>query len=349
MTCHVMSDDLGLEKGEWVTLLEAPYGGEWWRGRVDKREGWFPKSYVEYVDKEEERRKTEEGRAVLHAPAECQVLCPSTPPAENFKLAAAAIVAAGSSFSQRHGSLATSKTRRTRTPTNTRRTTTFSKSDIDSTPKMTAKFATHAPQDSVVIGNDRNVSVSTAGSSSPDTPRSLAGSDVITNHVTMEAVTMENEKSQESSYSNLMESGMNFEPYVVRFNYVGGTEIELPLTKGERVNVLEKEDNGWWQGVCGGRVGWFPASYVKPAGVKKQLTVQEGGPGREETGPRGMAESLQSDTLEATGEASTHSLTLHPSTSLPSHRVPGSTHLLLGTGGRPAVHRGGLCLCVLGP
>ena len=328
-----MSDDLGLEKDEWVTLLEAPYGGEWWRGRADKREGWFPKSYVEYVDKEEERRKTERGRAALHAPAECQVSCPSTPSAENFKMAAAAIVAASSSFSQHHGSLATSK--RTRTPTNTRRTTTFSKSDIDSTPKMTAKFATHAPrgQDSVVIGNDRNVSVSTAGDSSPDTPRSLAGSDVITNHVTMEAVTMDNGKSQESSYSNLVETGMNFEPYVVRFNYVGGTEIELPLTKGERVNVLEMADNGWWQGVCGGRVGWFPASYVKPAGVKKQLTVQE-------TGPRGMAESLQSDTLEATGEASTHSLTLHPSTStsLPSHRVPGSAHLLLGTGGGPAVH-----------
>ena len=55
------SEDLQLVKGEWVTLVEAPYGGEWWRGRVGEREGWFPKNYVEYVDVELERKKAEEG------------------------------------------------------------------------------------------------------------------------------------------------------------------------------------------------------------------------------------------------------------------------------------------------
>ena len=53
--------DLALEKGEWVTLLEAPYGGDWWRGQAMAGEGWFPKSHVEYVDREAERKKAEEG------------------------------------------------------------------------------------------------------------------------------------------------------------------------------------------------------------------------------------------------------------------------------------------------
>ena len=58
---HVMSGDLALEEGEWVTLLEAPLGGQWWRGQASAGEGWFPKSHVKFVDREAERRKAEEG------------------------------------------------------------------------------------------------------------------------------------------------------------------------------------------------------------------------------------------------------------------------------------------------
>ena len=62
MLSHVLiTDDLVLEKGEWVTLLEAPYGGDWWRGQATASEGWFPKSHVEYVDRKAERKMAEEG------------------------------------------------------------------------------------------------------------------------------------------------------------------------------------------------------------------------------------------------------------------------------------------------
>ena len=44
-----------------LTLIEAPAGGDWWKGSVDDREGWFPKNYVEYVDVEEEQKKKKEG------------------------------------------------------------------------------------------------------------------------------------------------------------------------------------------------------------------------------------------------------------------------------------------------
>ena len=59
-------DDLELVRGEWVTLIETPYGGGWWKGSVEGRvEGWFPKTYVEYVDIEAEKKKVQEGELAL--------------------------------------------------------------------------------------------------------------------------------------------------------------------------------------------------------------------------------------------------------------------------------------------
>lgn len=54
--------DLALQPGDWVTLEETPYGGGWWKGSVEgKDSGWFPKTYVEYVDREAEKKKRQEG------------------------------------------------------------------------------------------------------------------------------------------------------------------------------------------------------------------------------------------------------------------------------------------------
>ena len=58
-------DDLQLVQGEMVTLLEAPAGGTWWRGTVNNKEGWFPKSYVEYVDVKAEEQAKKRGNEQL--------------------------------------------------------------------------------------------------------------------------------------------------------------------------------------------------------------------------------------------------------------------------------------------
>ena len=60
--------DLALTVGDWVTLIEAPYGGEWWQGSVGDREGWFPKDYIEYVNVQAEKKKLEEGRHYVILP-----------------------------------------------------------------------------------------------------------------------------------------------------------------------------------------------------------------------------------------------------------------------------------------
>lgn len=40
---------------------------------------------------------------------------------------------------------------------------------------------------------------------------------------------------------------------------------DLGLSPGDKIEVLEKPSNEWFKGRCNGRVGMFPANYVKPA------------------------------------------------------------------------------------
>ncbi|XP_065835652.1 neutrophil cytosolic factor 1-like isoform X4 [Oscarella lobularis] len=51
------------------------------------------------------------------------------------------------------------------------------------------------------------------------------------------------------------------------FDYTATHEDELTLTIGDRITVVEKQDDGWWKGECKTKTGWFPASYVEPASV----------------------------------------------------------------------------------
>ena len=56
--------------------------------------------------------------------------------------------------------------------------------------------------------------------------------------------------------------------YIAKYDFSGSTDIELELTKGAMVTIVEKSDGGWWKGMCEGRVGWFPETYVRPAPVE---------------------------------------------------------------------------------
>ncbi len=49
---------------------------------------------------------------------------------------------------------------------------------------------------------------------------------------------------------------------IAKFNYVAKRDDELGLEKGCELIVIEKEQDGWWRGRCGSRIGWFPFNYV---------------------------------------------------------------------------------------
>lgn len=50
---------------------------------------------------------------------------------------------------------------------------------------------------------------------------------------------------------------------VVTYTYAASQPDEISLQKGESVIVVEKSDDGWWQGrLPSGATGWFPSNYV---------------------------------------------------------------------------------------
>ena len=49
---------------------------------------------------------------------------------------------------------------------------------------------------------------------------------------------------------------------MVRHAFSGNDASHLPLQQGRIVEVIEKNDNGWWRGLIDDSMGWFPASYV---------------------------------------------------------------------------------------
>ena len=86
--------------------------------------------------------------------------------------------------------------------------------------------------------------------------------------------------------------------YEAKYDFSGSTEIELPLKKGDIVSVIERAENGWWRGVCDGRVGWFPETYIKPLPRETHYDVP-----RVASPPR-MSEMMGegAEELEASGE-----------------------------------------------
>ena len=38
---------------------------------------------------------------------------------------------------------------------------------------------------------------------------------------------------------------------------------QLQFEKGDLITVTNKVEGGWWEGVCNGRVGWFPGNYAE--------------------------------------------------------------------------------------
>ncbi|XP_044275174.1 intersectin-2 isoform X2 [Varanus komodoensis] len=50
---------------------------------------------------------------------------------------------------------------------------------------------------------------------------------------------------------------------IAMYDYTANNEDELSFSKGQLINVLNKEDMDWWQGEINGISGLFPSNYVK--------------------------------------------------------------------------------------
>lgn len=60
-----------------------------------------------------------------------------------------------------------------------------------------------------------------------------------------------------------------------KFKYVPQRDDEIELNKGDTVNILEMEYDGWCRGECNGKVGWLPFNYLQKNEVGEQATNSE--------------------------------------------------------------------------
>ena len=60
-----------------------------------------------------------------------------------------------------------------------------------------------------------------------------------------------------------------------RFKYIPQRDDEIELNKGDPVNILEMEHDGWCRGESNGKVGWFPFNYLQKSEPNEQAPPSE--------------------------------------------------------------------------
>ena len=49
----------------------------------------------------------------------------------------------------------------------------------------------------------------------------------------------------------------------ILFHFITADDDELTFDPEEIITNIEQIDEGWWRGVCRGKIGIFPANYVE--------------------------------------------------------------------------------------
>ena len=62
---------------------------------------------------------------------------------------------------------------------------------------------------------------------------------------------------------------------IAKYSYSANRDDELDLKKGDKILVIEKENDGWWKGECNSKAGWFPNNYVDSADAKDSVPQSE--------------------------------------------------------------------------
>lgn len=70
----------------------------------------------------------------------------------------------------------------------------------------------------------------------------------------------------------------------VTFYYDAAEPDELSLKEGDIVEILSQDEEGWWEGLCNGKKGVFPANFVEviKESASKEMPVPPGTPVKEQ-------------------------------------------------------------------
>eukprot|EP00118_Oscarella_pearsei_P007595 m.37746 g.37746 ORF g.37746 m.37746 type:complete len:1817 (+) comp32442_c0_seq2:33-5483(+) len=77
-------------------------------------------------------------------------------------------------------------------------------------------------------------------------------------------------QSFDALYSASLSDSYPFETstFEAIYDYAATHTDELTLAVGDRITVVERQDDGWWKGTSADKSGWFPASYVTPVDAR---------------------------------------------------------------------------------
>lgn len=69
-----------------------------------------------------------------------------------------------------------------------------------------------------------------------------------------------------------------------KFKYARQNEDELQFEKGAIIQLITKDDGGWYEGKYNGQIGWFPSNYVREIKPKKTVGKEPEKPTKSESG-----------------------------------------------------------------
>jgi uncharacterized protein YgiM (DUF1202 family) len=83
-------------------------------------------------------------------------------------------------------------------------------------------------------------------------------------------------KKQPSLHPLIVPTGNVWENYIVTKNFEGEADSkQLSLKKGDTIQIIRKDDSGWWMGTNGKMAGWVPPSYLRPASTLMESPDEE--------------------------------------------------------------------------
>ncbi|XP_035883615.1 intersectin-2 isoform X2 [Phyllostomus discolor] len=266
---------LNFSKHDIITVLEQQEN--WWFGEVHGGRGWFPKSYVKIIPGSEVKR--EEPEALYAAVNKKPTSAACTVGEEYIALYPYSSVEPGDlTFSEGEEILVTQKDGEWWTGSIGDRTGIFPSNYVK--PKDQEGFGS-ASKSGTSNKKPEIAQVTSAYAASGSEQLSLAPGQLIlilkknTSGWWQGELQARGKKRQKgwfpASHVKLLGPSSErttpaFHPVcqvIAMYDYVANNEDELNFSKGQVINVLNKDDPDWWQGEINGVTGLFPSNYVK--------------------------------------------------------------------------------------
>ncbi|CAO2604006.1 ITSN2 [Lemmus lemmus] len=265
---------LNFSKHDVITVLEQQEN--WWFGEVHGGRGWFPKSYVKIIPGSEVKREPE----ALYAAVNKKPTSTVYPAGEEYiALYPYSSVEPGDlTFNEGEEILVTQKDGEWWTGSIGERTGIFPSNYVK--PKDQENFG-NAGKSGTLNKKPEIAQVTSAYAASGAEQLSLAPGQLIlilkknTSGWWQGELQARGKKRQKGWFpaSHVKLLGPSSErttpafhavcQVIAMYDYAANNEDELSFSKGQLINVLNKDDPDWWQGELSGVTGLFPSNYVK--------------------------------------------------------------------------------------